>query len=205
MSTETGAQAARDQRRDAILAAAREAFVHYGFRRTSLEEIASSAGISRTGLYHHFASKEEIFRAVSEDLHRRALEAAVTGAAQQGSTEERLLAVLEAKLGFFFDLLASSRHGEELTDESNRLCGDHIAAQAERYEELLAGVLHEAARGGDVDLRSAGLGAGAAAALLHLSASGLKGSRASPPPPAEHRRRLRELVHLFVRGLRARS
>jgi AcrR family transcriptional regulator len=195
---------ARDSaRREAILDAAREVFVHYGFRRTSLDEIARAAGISRTGLYHHFASKEELFQAVSAALHERSLETAEQAVATRAPIQERLRAALEAKLGSIFELLASSRHGEELLDENNRLCGEQTTAATRRYERIFARALREADAAGEIDLAAAGLTPEAAATLLHLAAKGV----AQPRPgaaPAQLRRRLDQLVRLFVAGLERR-
>ena len=52
---------APDDRRDSILAAAIGVFARYGFKKTSVEDIARAADISKQGLYLHFASKEDIF------------------------------------------------------------------------------------------------------------------------------------------------
>ncbi|HEY2070822.1 MAG TPA: TetR/AcrR family transcriptional regulator [Rhizomicrobium sp.] len=52
---------ANSPRRDEILDAAIQVFGRYGFRKTSVEDLASAAQISKQGLYLHFASKEEIF------------------------------------------------------------------------------------------------------------------------------------------------
>ncbi len=50
--------------RDRILEAAMTVFRRHGFRRSSIEETAEAAGLTRQALYHHFKSKEALFRAV---------------------------------------------------------------------------------------------------------------------------------------------
>jgi AcrR family transcriptional regulator len=54
--------------RQALLAAAREVFAEQGFQATRTEEIVRRAGLTRGALYHHFRDKEDLFRAVYEDL-----------------------------------------------------------------------------------------------------------------------------------------
>lgn len=49
-----------------IMAAAWQEFVTYGFADASMRRIASSAGMSASGLYKHFAGKEEMFSALVE-------------------------------------------------------------------------------------------------------------------------------------------
>lgn len=52
---------AREQR---ILDAAADLFVHYGYDKTAVSDIAREAGVSQGGIYLHFASKEELFESL---------------------------------------------------------------------------------------------------------------------------------------------
>jgi AcrR family transcriptional regulator len=54
--------------RGALLEAARRLFTEHGFAATSRDEIAEASGVTRGALYHHFSSKEGLFRAVVEQL-----------------------------------------------------------------------------------------------------------------------------------------
>ncbi len=47
--------------REDILAAAKELFERYGLNKTTMEDIAKSAGKGKSTLYYYFKSKEEIF------------------------------------------------------------------------------------------------------------------------------------------------
>lgn len=53
-----------DAIRGAILDSAAGLFASKGFPRTSINEIAEAAGLSKAGVYHYFASKSEILRAM---------------------------------------------------------------------------------------------------------------------------------------------
>ena len=57
---------ARDERRDAIIKIAREAFAEDGYAGTSMSTIAARLGGSKGTLYSYFKSKEELFIAVVE-------------------------------------------------------------------------------------------------------------------------------------------
>jgi AcrR family transcriptional regulator len=48
--------------RQRVLDAARELFIERGFNGTNLRDIAAHAQVSMGGIYHHFDSKQEIFR-----------------------------------------------------------------------------------------------------------------------------------------------
>ncbi|MBN2694351.1 TetR/AcrR family transcriptional regulator [bacterium] len=47
-----------------ILEEAQKLFSHFGLKKTSLEDIASSLGMAKTSLYYYFKSKSELFKAV---------------------------------------------------------------------------------------------------------------------------------------------
>jgi TetR/AcrR family acrAB operon transcriptional repressor len=54
--------------RRAIIAAAREVFHANGVSRTSLEQIATAAGVTRGAIYWHFADKAELFYAMRDEV-----------------------------------------------------------------------------------------------------------------------------------------
>ena len=58
------------QRRASITSAALECFLQYGYEKTTLEDIATRAGLSRTLLYLQFRNKEEIFIETTRSLYR---------------------------------------------------------------------------------------------------------------------------------------
>lgn len=80
-------------RRSSILESARWCFLHFGFSKTSLDDIAKRANISRTLLYRTFKDKEEIFTAVFAHWLIARHPDAQRAAAGPGSAYERLLAV----------------------------------------------------------------------------------------------------------------
>lgn len=57
-----------EQTRRSILAAARKTFHEQGVGNTSLEQIAQAAGLTRGAIYWHFANKEELFRAMRQEV-----------------------------------------------------------------------------------------------------------------------------------------
>ena len=189
-----------DSRRTAILEAAFKAFALYGYRRTSMEEIARGTGLSRPSLYQHFRSKEEIFRALSEQVHEQSLAAAEAALQSDAPLASRLEDALVAKVGRLLTIVADSPHGAELLDESSRLCGDIVSRSIERFQAMLAAGVRAAVRSGELSLVSSGLSAPAAAELLRLSATGLK---QNAKDESDYRKRTRQLVRIFLAGLEA--
>ena len=107
--------------RTRILDAAMLVFRRHGFRRSSIEQAADAAGLTRQALYHHFKSKEALFRAVIERLYENALaaEIAAAHAAEKagGSLADILVAQLTGRLRQLIASFDGSPHIEELFSE----------------------------------------------------------------------------------------
>ncbi len=118
--------------RDRILDAAMLVFRRHGFRRSSIEQAAEAAGLTRQALYHHFNSKEALFRAVVERVYQSAL--AVEGAAADatekagGSLADILVAQITARLTYLVASLDGSPHVEELFSE-------HLGQSRDLYQK----------------------------------------------------------------------
>lgn len=188
-------------KREVILRAALERFAHYGFRRTSMEDIAQEGGLSRAALYLHFKNKEEIFRALGQELHERAFAAAEAAARETTGVAAQLEAALAAKLGTFFEIVYSTAHARELLDENSRLNGEVSAAFRARHVKLLRGLIDAASRRGELAPATQGLTSTATAELLLDCAKGIETTGATPLTPADYQRRLSQLVRVVVAGL----
>jgi AcrR family transcriptional regulator len=53
-----------------LLKAARRLFARHGYARVGTEEVVRRAGVTRGALYHQFADKKDLFRAVFEELEQ---------------------------------------------------------------------------------------------------------------------------------------
>jgi AcrR family transcriptional regulator len=85
--------------RAALMAASRQLFASKGYADTPTEEIVQNAGVTRGALYHHFRDKQDLFRAVVEELEREFLEQAVSaGQSAGGGIWENLHAAFQAFL-----------------------------------------------------------------------------------------------------------
>jgi AcrR family transcriptional regulator len=184
--------------RERILGAAFVLFGRYGFKRTSMENIASEAGLSRTALYLQFRNKEEIFRELAGGLHEEGLSGAEAALAGGGLLVDRLREAVEAKTLRMIEIIQASPHGSELMDEKNRLCGDLAIDSERRFQRMFARAFKRADDAREIDLGAAKLTAADAADLFLRAVAGLK---AADVPVDVYRRRLASLVRVFVSGL----
>ena len=58
--------ASRDEARSKIIEIARDIFTHFGFKKTTMEEIAAASRKGKSSIYYYFNSKEDVFKAVVE-------------------------------------------------------------------------------------------------------------------------------------------
>jgi AcrR family transcriptional regulator len=57
-----------------LLDVARTLFGTHGYNDTSLDDIVAAAGVTKGALYHHFTGKEDLFRALFEQIKREVSE-----------------------------------------------------------------------------------------------------------------------------------
>lgn len=84
--------------RDALVEAAHELFMERDYDEVSTAEILERSGVSRGALYHHFPSKQDLFRAVYEVSERRVLALVAADAAAAATPFEALLESARAYL-----------------------------------------------------------------------------------------------------------
>lgn len=188
-----------EDKRHKILGAAFDRFAAYGFRRTSMEDIARAAGMSRPALYLYFRNKEDVYRSLVQGYFERAsaqMQAAL--AAQNAPLEDTLLAAFRAKDTEAMEVILTSEHGAELLDAGTTSCAECVqAGEALLRQHLVDWLARGAADGwlnGDMVTRDPAPLAGAIMAAL-------KGLKSPPVDPLSYRRDQAQLARLFARAL----
>jgi TetR/AcrR family transcriptional regulator, regulator of autoinduction and epiphytic fitness len=159
-----------------VLDAAVTVFARFGFRKTSMDEVAHAAGVSRQGLYLQFANKEELFRKALVHTLSQQLNAAIAALERADeSLELRLIAACDAWSGRFIGSLGAD--AADLMCASTSLAGTTLTQYETQFESAVAGAIANSALGdvcGLIGVRAADL-----ACALHATARGLKHSSAS--------------------------
>ncbi|MFT4716095.1 MAG: TetR/AcrR family transcriptional regulator of autoinduction and epiphytic fitness [Paracoccaceae bacterium] len=92
-------------------------FAQYGFKKTSMEDIARAAGLSRQSIYNRFGSKEAVFDWVVEsfiaDMLHRVTEIL---AAPKSTPRETLAQAYDTWIGSQVPLWSGTGHGAEILD-----------------------------------------------------------------------------------------
>ena len=130
MSTRLPAPARREQ----LLAVGLEVFAHQGFHRTSMNEVAEAAGVTKPVLYQHFASKRELYLALLDDVGRDLLEAIAE--ATLGASDGK--AQTEAGFAAYFQWVARDRDAFVLLFGSGARRDEEFAEAVRRVEDAIA-------------------------------------------------------------------
>jgi AcrR family transcriptional regulator len=120
-------------RRAKVLAAARWCFLNFGFGKTSFDDIAQRADLSRTLLYRLFKDKDDIYRAVFADWVLSREPAALNIAGGSGDRCERLLSLCNLMALDPWTEMVSAPMGREFFDVCERIDPESEA----RYRKVL--------------------------------------------------------------------
>ena len=179
-----------DARRARILEGATTVFLAYGFQRTTMDDIARAAEISRPALYLHFRNKSDIYRALAADF----LEGMIANAREVMAGDAPLPERLERSLFCMMDHMVEieqSPHGAEILDMKNSLAKDIVTeGRAELLGLIEAAFAREAQRTG-AGLSETGLTPAILADLLLDAMDGMK-MRALPA------QRQREILGRYI-------
>jgi AcrR family transcriptional regulator len=127
-SVRTGRDRLDSQTRAALIAAARITFSRLGYARTTVADITERADVSRATFYVYFASKDDVFRVLTEHLRDEFLEAQ----AAHGTDPDDQVAVAAASVTRFVDVYARNLafitvlEHQALTDEDLRAMWQEI-------------------------------------------------------------------------------
>jgi AcrR family transcriptional regulator len=141
-------------RREQILDAATRLFSAYGFKKTSVDDVASEAGISKPTLYAYFEDKEALFSSVCDRVLLRLHEDTKKAAAGKGPIEDVVADLLAAKFTTLFELVDRHPHARELIESSERIGADKVEKADAEFRGLLTQILRTAVKKGHMTLRS---------------------------------------------------
>ncbi|MFF4257739.1 TetR/AcrR family transcriptional regulator [Streptomyces sp. NPDC001663] len=132
-------------RLDEVLDSAYDCLTRYGVRRTTMDDIATGMGVSRSTLYLYVSNKDDAFRQLAARLHGQALARARKAAtAPDAPCADRIRGVLAAKLDLVLQLSGDSPHTAELLDHKARLFADTCHTFTADLRHLLIALFTEA-------------------------------------------------------------
>lgn len=157
-------------RRAGLLEASLAVFARFGFRKTSMDEVARAAQISRQGLYLHFANKEDLFRATVSHACAASLADALQALAADTPLPQRLAEAFDQWVGRYVGQFGAD--AADLMEAAESLAGTLIKDHEKKFIDAIAAAVREG--GLAAAYKPAGVTARQLAENLAATAGGLK-------------------------------
>ena len=133
---------AGEGRREAVLDSAMHTFATFGYRKTSMDDVARAARVSRPGLYFLFESKPTLFREAVTRALTRDLDAVADILGDGRPLRAGLLAAFDRWGGSYIGPLTDEATSKQDFDPA--LVGPVLTTAPGRFEELVTTAIAEA-------------------------------------------------------------
>jgi AcrR family transcriptional regulator len=130
-------------KREAILQAAWSLIRHYGYSKTTIDDIARKAGVGKGTIYLYFRSKTDIMLALTDLTNQRITTEQERIASGDGPPEERLRACVLYRLMTLYDLVNRYPHSEDVIAKILPEIVERLERYVHRHGELLAGIIRD--------------------------------------------------------------
>lgn len=184
------------RRIEQIAEAALRLFARYGYKRTSMDDIAREAGVARATLYLHFKGKDDVFRAMLAGLGGRVETRCREALATPGPFSERLAALMEAHHGAAYSAFSAGEHLGELKAVMVAIAGAELAAFETIFVSFARQLFEDAQTRGEIAIARSGLPLETLIAALVRAAAGAK--YGDQPSCEDYLVRLREIAAVFA-------
>jgi AcrR family transcriptional regulator len=151
----TDERSAYDEKLESILRTAARIFAEKGYHQASIRDIARATGVSLSGLYYYFDSKEELLFLIQDHAFGTLLANLERNLDGVQEPHRRLRILVENHLRYFIDAKAEMK---VLSHEGESLSGDYrrrVNEKKRRLSDVAMEILREIRPGGGVDLRVA--------------------------------------------------
>ena len=134
---------ANGDKRDVILQAAWSLIRHYGYGKTTIDDIAREAGVGKGTIYLYFRSKTEIVLGLTDLTNQRITTELERIASGSGTPEERLRGCVLYRLMTLYDLVERYPHSADVVAKFLPEIVERLERYVHRHGELLAGVIRD--------------------------------------------------------------
>ena len=197
-----GARETGSAKPNAIVLAGLRLFTQYGYRKTSIDDIAQAAQVAKRTVYLHFENKVAVFLAIIEYLGDQVRQRCAAAESAGGTAVDRLTGLLDAYFGMAFELFSNSEHMPELEETFSKLARARIGRLSTEYEDRLARFLRSLEKTGEIGGPPQGL---TVEQVVHILMRTAEAAKHDPEVQGDRKaleRRLRELAILSIAAMR---
>ena len=188
-------------KRKAILEAAAASFFEVGFAASSIEQIASDAGVSKVTIYNRFGDKRALFTAAVERECEELRASLELPQCASGSLRERLTAIGEAMVAFLSrpQMVQFERRIAAETEHEPAVGEAFLAAGPQRMKQTFATLIAAMHDAGEITIDDPVLAAEQFASMCK-GMGDLERRFGAPDDPQRNRERIAGAVEVFCRA-----
>ena len=183
--------------RDAILSAAAQLFARFGYRKTSIEDVAKRARIGKGTIYLYFATKEDLFGAIAHQIWGNVLLELAAAVKRARTPEAKLRAYVQGRAHQLIRVTKDLKVQHDLALELQEAAAPFLKELWEAERGLLEGILVEGNAANAFVVRHPH----ALALAMQTVVRGLERSMIDPQNGPELRRAIDDLLDVLVRGI----
>jgi AcrR family transcriptional regulator len=187
---------------NAIVLAGLQLFTRYGYRKTSVDDIARVAQVAKRTVYLHFENKAAVFLAILEYLADQVRQRCDAAEHADGTAVDRLTGLLDAYFGMGFELFSKSEHMPELKETFSKLARTRVGDLNTEYGNRLAKFLRLLEKAGEIGRPPRGLTLEQVVHILIRTAEGAKHDPEIQGDRSALERLLRELAILAIAAMK---
>ena len=197
-----------DSNPEAFFMAATRAFTRNGYRRTTMNDVAEAADMSRPALYQVFKNKEDVYCSMVSYLINKAVQGSIEILSQSGPIEERFLTAMLDFEETYWGPIAKSQYALEIMHSTVKLKDTLSVIKLGRKQlgAALSKSLQEAVHKGEVTFDDLGMQPPIFVGILMSILAAKKYQDTANPdyleiPQYKFKRRNSKIIKIFLKSI----
>ena len=177
-----------------VLTAARDIFMRYGFKRTTMSDLADAAHMSRPALYLLYSSKEDVFRSLVAQVFSELLGEIREGLGKYESIDDKLAFAFEVWCVRPFEMTQASPDAKDILESGYEFASEITSHSYSDFEEIVSDILRPIVSTQAEETLSA-------EQLAHILTTASQGFKESVSSVVQLRQMIKGLIIIVLAGL----
>ncbi len=142
----------QDETKNSILKEARKSFLHFGYAKSSMNDIAAACGKKKSALYYYFPGKEELFEAVIAEEYAKLFEKIQQNIDSEKDAEQNLKYYIHTRLQILEEISQLIRFESGILIEEHPILEKYRKKSDIAELSLIENILQKGKEKGDFDI-----------------------------------------------------
>ena len=177
-----------------VLTAARDVFMRYGFKRTTMSDLADAAHISRPALYLIYSSKEDVFRSLVAQVFGELLDEIRKGLGKREGVADKLAFAFDIWCIGPFEMTQVSPDAKDILESGYEFASEITSHAYTDFEQIVSDILRSVVSTQAEETLSA-------EQLAHILTTASQGFKESASSTVQLRQMIKGLITIVLAGL----